>query len=156
CSSASVVAARRSELLELDGLERAEKRVDDDQLRCRGGIVRDGERVDELELVVQIVLEPEHDAGAGMQRVEVLLVAALERREDRAATPPPALGEERRSLAQELGARDGRHGPLVQRVLPRQHRAAEPGLPQRVPGALAVRDVEERRDRRLASATREI
>jgi hypothetical protein len=100
--------------------------------------VEQRERLDELELVVQVVLEPEDDA----LRLEELTVAAFERGEDRRAAPPPALRQERRPGAQQPGAGARRHRALVQDVLPRQHGAAESRLPERVAGALAVRDVQ--------------
>jgi hypothetical protein len=44
----------------------------------------------------------------------------------------------------------------VQHVLPREDGTAERGLPQRVPGALAVRHVQERPDLRVSPAAREV
>ena len=87
-------AARRPERLELACGQLAEERVDDDQLG--GDVLGMGERehVDELELVVEVVLEPEHDLDAVAERVEQLPVAALERGEQRLPAAPAALGEE--------------------------------------------------------------
>ena len=45
---------------------------------ARVDAARERERVDQLQLVVQVVLEPEDDLGAVTQRVEQLPVAALE------------------------------------------------------------------------------
>ena len=64
--------------------------------------------------------------------------------------PQPQSDEERGPRAQQLRSRDGRHRPLVEHVLPREHGAAERGLAQRVAGALAVRHVQERRAARPA------
>jgi hypothetical protein len=119
--------------------------------------VRQREHVEQLELVVEVVLEPEQEAASVTPRCTKLAVAPLERRADRAAAPPAALREERRANLQELGPRDIRHRPFVENVLPRQHRPAEARLTQRVPSALAVRDVQKRRRRaRLPSAASEI
>src|SRR4029077_4306718 len=57
---------------------------------------------------------------------------------------PPTLREKTGADPQQLRSRDVGHGPLVEDVLPRQDRPTEPGLPQRVARALAVRDVQER------------
>jgi hypothetical protein len=115
--------------------------IDHDQLRC-GQLVRESERVQQLQLVEQVVLEPEHDLHALAQSVDEPAVPPLERRENRAAAAPAALREERRAQAQQLRPRDGRHRPFVENVLRRQHRAAQCRLPQGVACALAVRDVQ--------------
>jgi hypothetical protein len=44
----------------------------------------------------------------------------------------------------------------VENVLPRQHRAADRGLPQGVPGALAVRDVQHCLHRDISAAPRKV
>jgi hypothetical protein len=89
------------------------------------------------------VLEPEDDVRAVAERVEVLLVTALERGTERRLAAPAAAGEETRTGAPELGSRHRRHRAFVQHVLPREHCSTERRLSQRVAGALAVRDVEE-------------
>ncbi len=106
--------------------------------------MRECERVEELELVVEVVLEPEHHVRAAAQRLDELPVALLERGEDRLAAPPTAVREEPGPHVQQLRPRNLGHRPLVERVLPRQHRAAKRRLPQRAPGALPVRDVQKR------------
>src|SRR5215218_5876871 len=84
--------------------------------------------------------------GSLAQRLDELSVAPLERGKDRASARPAALGEEAGPSAQKLRPRQGGHWTLVQRVLPRQHRAAERRLPQGVRGTLAVRDVQNPRE----------
>ncbi len=124
----------------------------DDQLGR--GLLGVGERehVEELELVVEVVLEPEHHLEAVAERLEQLPVAPLERGEQRLPAAPAAVGEEAGARPQQLLPRQRRHRPLVEHVLPGQHGAAERGLPQRVAGAFAVGDVEERRPRRRRPA----
>ena len=108
--------------------------------------MRKTQRVEQLELVVQVVLEPQHDLPFGTQRLHQVAIAALEAGEDRAAGPPAAGGEECGALAQELRTGHAPHRALVEHVLPREHRSPEPRLPQRVAGALAVRDVQQGRN----------
>ena len=63
---------RRPERLELDCRQLAEpgerrpagERADDDQLGCGPDAARERERVDQLQLVVEVVLEPEDDFSA--------------------------------------------------------------------------------------------
>jgi hypothetical protein len=113
--------------------------------------------VDELQLVEEVVLEPEDDVAAVGERSQELRVAALERGEDRLPASPTALRKECRARLQQLPPRSRRDRPLVEDVLPRQHGTAEPSLPQRVARTLAVGDMEQRGTRRgLASATREV
>ena len=110
------------------------------------------EHVEELELVVEVVLEPEHHLEVVAERLEELPVAPLERGEQRLPAAPAAVGEEAGACAQQLLPWQRRHRPLVEHVLPGQHGTAERGLPQGVAGALAVGDVEERRPRRRRAA----
>src|SRR5581483_8248432 len=91
---------QRLELLRAQLAEAAERRpsrerVDDDQLRRRSDVVCERERVEKLQLVVEVVLEPEDDLHARPQGVDVFLVAARETGEERAAASPAAVGEER-------------------------------------------------------------
>jgi transposase len=58
---------------------------------------------------------------------------------------PAAVGEEAGSFSQEFLSRQCRDWAFVEGVVPGQHGAAEPGLAQRVAGALAVGDVQQRR-----------
>ena len=127
----------------------------DDQLGRRDLLgVGEREHVEELELVVEVVLEPEHHLQVVAERLEQLPVAPLERGEQRLPASPAAVGEEAGAGLQQLLARQRRHRPLVEHVLPGQHGAAECGLPERIAGAFAVRDVEERRPRRRRPAAR--
>ena len=83
----------------------AGKGADDDQFGF--GLLGVGERehVEELELVVEVVLEPEHYREAVAQRIEQLLVAPLERGEERLPAPPAAVGEESGPCPQQLLSR---------------------------------------------------
>ncbi len=102
------------------------------------------ERVDQLELVVEVVLEPEHDLELIAERVEQPPVAPLQRREELLLSAPAAVGEEPGACAEQLAPWQRRHRSLVQHVLPGQDDTAKRRLPERVAGALAVRDVEQR------------
>jgi hypothetical protein len=125
----------------------ARERGHDDQLGQRPVLVDQRQGVDQLQLVVQVVLEPEDDTGALAQRPDELAVTALERGADRAATPPAAAGEKRSPDVQQLAARPGRHRPLVEGVVPGQHGSADRGRPKRVAGALPVGHVQKGRRR---------
>jgi hypothetical protein len=104
--------------------------------------VGEREHVEELQLVVEVVLEPQHDVGVVVDCIKQLLIAALERGEERLLPAPAAVGEKAGACSQELLSRQCRGRPGVERVLPGQHRTAERGLAQRVAGALAVGDVQ--------------
>ena len=153
-------AARRPQRLELVGRQLAEapepglprERVDDDQLRRATEPGRARAR---------------RAAGAGRRgraRTRARRCApsrnasssCRSRRssEDRIARrlPQPHSDRNAARARRSSGRANSRHRPLVQHVLPRQHRAAEPRLPQRVARALAVRDVQERRRRRRLAA----
>ena len=56
---------------------------------------RQRERIDELKLVVEVVLEPEHDLDAAGERLDELPVAPLEHRQQRTPPAPAAVGQER-------------------------------------------------------------
>jgi hypothetical protein len=114
--------------------------------------VREREHVEELKLVVQVVLEPEHHLEVIAERLDELPVAPLERGEQRLRTAPAAVGEEVGACAQELLPWQRRHRPRMERVLPGQHGAAERRLPEGVAGTLAVGDVQKRRPRRRRAA----
>ena len=130
--------------------------ADDDQLGRSLRGAREREHVEELELVVQIVLEPEHHLEAVAQRLEQLQVAPLERGEQRLRATPAAVGEEARACPQQFLPRQSRYRAIVEHVLPRQHSAAERGLSKRVARAFAVRDVKKRGpSRRRAAAAGE-
>ena len=98
------------------------------------------------------MLEPQHHLLPVLQRLDQLPVPILQRGQDRPPAPPAARGEERRAGLEQLAPRPGWHRPLVQHVLPGQHRAAQRGLAQRVPRAVAVGDVQRRRARRRDAA----
>jgi hypothetical protein len=60
----------RRQLAEAGERGLARKGTDHDQLGCGVDAARERERVDQLQLVVEVVLEPEHDLRAVVQRVE--------------------------------------------------------------------------------------
>ena len=71
--------------------------------------------------------------------------------------PQPAPARKPGAQAEQLAPRHGGHRSRIEHVLPREHCAAERRLPQRVAGALPVRDVKERRrSRRLLPAACEV
>jgi hypothetical protein len=64
--------------------------------------VGEREYVEELELVVEVVLEPEHNLEVVAERLEQLPVSPLERGEQRLLAAPAAVGEEAGACAQQL------------------------------------------------------
>jgi len=147
------VAALWPECLQLLRLERPRDPSRLDQLERR--IAGQVQRLQELQLVVEVVLEPEHHARVRFQRLLEEPVAPLERLQQRPLRSPAAVAQEPRPHCPQLGRWHVRHRPLVEHVLPREHRAAKRCLPQRVAGALAVRHVEELPEPRVAPAARE-
>ena len=126
----SVSSSLGRQLAETGERRPAGEGADDDQLGR--GLLGVGERehVEELELVVEVVLEPEHHLEVVAERLEQLPVAPLERGEQRLPAAPAALGEEAGARPQQLLPWQRRHRPLVEHVLPGQHGTAERGLPQ--------------------------
>src|SRR6266542_857870 len=110
-------------------------------------LARERERIEQLQLVVEVVLEPERHLQPIFQRLGELPVAPLERGEDRAPAAPAAVREECRARPQQLRTRNRLHRSLVKNILPRQNRTTDRGLPQRVAGALTVRHVQDSRAR---------
>ena len=141
------------ERLELVWAQRPEVIVGLDQL---GALAGERQRLQQLQLVVEVVLEPEHDVAARCESVRVEPVAPLERLQQRALGAPAALAQEARTDDPQLLLRDRRHRTLVQHVLPREHGPAEARLAKRVSRALAVRDVQEPPELRVAPAAREV
>ena len=89
-----------------------------------------GEDLDDLQLVVEVRLEPERDLFGGGQRL-VALAQQLRR----------GAQELRPQLAQLVVGHVG-HRPLVQRVAPRDDRRAPEGAAQLRDGRVTVRDVQ--------------
>ncbi|MDX6506890.1 MAG: hypothetical protein QOG06_1534 [Gaiellaceae bacterium] len=124
-----------------------------DQLQA---CVGERERLEQLQLIVEVVLEPEDDLPARRERLLEEPVAPLERLEQRPLRAPAALAQEACAHSAQLGRPNRGHGTLVQDVLPREHRAAERRLPQGVARALPVGDVQQRPELRVAAAAREV
>src|SRR5262249_21784799 len=82
------------------------------------------------------------------ERLQQLTVSPLERCAQRLRTAPAAVGQEAGARPEQLVPRQRRDRSLVEDVLPWQHGAAERGPAEGVAGALAVRDVQQRRPRR--------
>ncbi len=122
--------------------EFAEIRVDDNELGCPVCTMRKPEGVDELELIVEVVLEPEHDLVAANQGVEELRVSTFELAEHGTIVRGYGFGEKRGAYLQQLVAGHLGHRPLVKGVFPREHGSADRRLPKRVDDAVSVRDVE--------------
>ncbi len=101
------------------------------------------EHLDELQLVVEVVLEPQRDFIM-RKRIAEFLVSLPERGLDVRKRTPSSLGNESRALLRELRERKaGAHRPFVKNVLPGQHFTGE--LPQKKSGGdVAVGDVQQR------------
>jgi hypothetical protein len=108
-------AAARPQRGELVRRHRAEELADDDQLDVLGPL-DERQRLEQLELVVEVVLEPQHDRLAPERAGEPLVPRAAARRD--AARP--------------------------QHVPPRQELAVEPRALHQRRGAVAVGDVQQR------------
>jgi hypothetical protein len=97
------------------------------------------EQLDELHLIVEVVLEPEHDLvvlrGRAEQRVALPEIGV-----DLAELAPSRLGDEAGALArQRLERQVAPDWSLVQDVAPRQDRLPETGLLQCAAGMVTVR-----------------
>jgi hypothetical protein len=103
------------------------------------------EHLKQLELVAEILLEPEHDLFArpgGRQHG----VAGLESAAQLDRIAPAFGGQELRPLQRQRPQRKpGPHWPLVERVAPRQDLTLDPGRRQPTGGFVAVGDVQEAR-----------
>src|SRR5262249_52972594 len=104
------------------------ERADDDQLGHTRRGARQREHIQELELVVKVMLEPQDDLLPPLQRPPELPVASLQRGQDRRPAAPPAGRQERGPGTQQFPPRSRWHWSFVEDVLPRQDRAAERGL----------------------------
>jgi hypothetical protein len=143
----------RPERLQLVRRKRAEVPIRLDQVERR--VAGERQSLQQLQLVVEVVLEPQHHARVRFQRVLEEPVTPLERLQQRLLRAPAAFAQEPGSYRSQLGRRQRGHRALVEDVLPREHRSAERGLPQRVARALAVRDVEQRHEPRIPPTARE-
>jgi hypothetical protein len=128
---------------ELGDAHAAEEAVGEDRLDRVGAAVDGVEDLDELQLVVEVVLEPEHDDLVARERRAEPGVAGAHVGLDRVRVTPTAAGEEPRPhRAKLLGVEVRRHRPLVQRVAPGDHVAPDPGRLDARHRGVAVRDVE--------------
>ena len=109
-----------------------------DRRHARAPVGREAiENLDQLQLIVEIVLEPEHDfiEATGQRRharaAERLLehaVAIFEVPGDQFTRPPAAAREEIRSLLAKRGrSQPRRHRPFVEHVIPRHDLAGDAG-----------------------------
>jgi hypothetical protein len=101
----------------------------------------------DLQLVVEVGLEPQHVLAVGGRRQRG--VALLERGAHPVDTvaavrgvDPVGGGQEARAHLAQLVVADGRHRPLVQHVAPDDQARCQAGLAQRGRGRVAVCDVE--------------
>ena len=94
--------------------------------------------LDQLELVVEVRLEPQ-DVGAGVRLERPVALGQLL---DGAEIGGERAGEEPRPDAPQLVVGDRGHGPLVQRVAPREDRALHARRAQPGHGRVAVGDVQ--------------
>ena len=153
----------RRELAEAAEIGEARKGIDAQQIQARPAaiMVREpGQQLEQLQLIEQVVLEPQHDAleagGRGKQAVAGghLGLHGLQ-------IAPALVGDEMRAqMGQRRQRQLGRHRPFMQHVAPGQDLAVEPRPPHDGGGAVAVGDVEGpahgvycRRRRRCAQPT---
>ena len=143
---------QRPEGLELGRVQLAEpgepwptlEAIDADQpQRADGnaGLGDEREHLDELELVVEVVLEPEDDVVARGERADECRVACLELTVDRRLVAAERR-QEARSGATDVVVAARRYGAFVQRVAPGEHGAVESRRAQSAGGRVPVRDVE--------------
>ena len=128
--------ARRPELLQRRARHGSQVVVRLDELNL-GVVAELRKHLDELELVDEVVLEPEDDPLRSCEQ----LVAARELRVDRVLAPPPVLGEEARAERSRLLGVEGER-PDVQHVVPREDDALERGGAEGARHRLPVRDVQ--------------
>jgi len=99
------------------------------------------QHLDELQLVVQIVLEPEHQFvlfARGFERG----VATLEVGQHARVLVPAAIRDEARpDFPQPTRVGAARHGPVVQHVAPRKQAARDAGVRNDVDGGVTVGDM---------------
>src|SRR5919198_1043177 len=133
---ASYPPARRPEPLERCGFQRAQVVVRLDELHV-GVVVELRKDLEELELVDEVVLEPEDDVLRPPEQV----VPARELRAESLLGPPPALGEEPCPERPRLLLVE-RERPDVQHVVPREDDPFERGGAERARDRFAVRDVQ--------------
>jgi hypothetical protein len=134
--------ALRPQARELVGLELTEagearaprERADADQLDAGRAVGQPGEDLEQLELVVEVVLEPQHDALLRGERRGQPLVAG-----DQVGLRDP---EEPRAHGPQLGRAQRGHGALVEHVPPGHEVADDVRLPQPVDRGVAVRDMQ--------------
>ena len=100
-----------------------------------------GQDLDQLQLIVQVVLEPEHGLAPGRERREEGGVGRLEAGQDRVLRPEAGRREERRSGTAHGGGVTRRDRPFVQHVAPHDHLAGQRGALDRPGDRIAVHDV---------------
>ena len=110
-----------------------------DKRRRRLGLVQHRQQLQQLQLVVEVVLEPQPDRLVGGERRPQPGVALGEGLAhlggDEAGLGGDEVGAHRR---QRLEAEAGRHRPVVQHVAPRQDVGIRHGLAEQLGGAVAV------------------
>ncbi len=143
------------ELLRLELPEAGEARAagegaDADQLDVLGPVGQPGEDLDQLELVVEVVLEPQHDGLALRERRGEALVAREQVGLDGRGVALAERGEVPRPHRAQLLGRQVGHRPLVQHVAPRQPVAGDPGALHGRRRRVAIGDMQH--ERSLVSA----
>src|SRR6185295_7400896 len=113
-----------------------------------GATSEEVEQLDELELVVEIVLEPEHNL---VEIIEALddAIPLLKISADVRKIVPVVTGDELRALLAELFQRERRiDGSFVKHVAPGDDLSFDAGFAHGAGGAIAIRDVEPLRGQR--------
>src|SRR3954470_4595052 len=116
--------------------------ADADQLDRGRAVGQAGQDLDELELVVEVVLEPQHDGLARPEGLIQPLVASAQLLLDLLRAGGPEAGQVLRAHGPQLGRRERGHRPLVEHVAPGDDVAADSRPPHDVDGRVAVGEVE--------------
>ncbi len=99
------------------------------------------EDLDDLQLVVEVGLEPQHEVARAVLRDRAIALLELRQRADVGGVLPR---EEARADPAQLGVGHGGHGALVEHVAPREDRVGEAGAQDAGHRRVAVGDVERR------------
>jgi hypothetical protein len=132
----------RLELAEAVKVRAPRERADADQLDPDRAIGHPGQDLQELQLVVEIVLEPQHDSLARLDGGVEPLVAVAQTGLHLRRPYLVQRRQVRRAQRAQLGRRERRDRPLVEDVPPGDDLADDMGLQHRRHGRVAVRDVE--------------
>src|SRR5262245_27678348 len=114
----------RRQLAEAAEVGPALERTDHDQLD-RSRIADERKDLKQLELVVEVVLEPQNDALPSIERPLERAVPPLQRSENRRPRAPSAVAQEPCAQLAETFGGSRRHRPFVEDVVPAEDRTSE-------------------------------